>query len=150
MTIYVIRNKKAPTTFLYFNIYELFTFKTSDLLWTGRTLTCCLCSHTDPFAFSSVLSRLSRSLNLFLCKVTRKNRDFQYVIVDPEISWCNSEKFYGQGTEHGLMREYPVNDGRHQLVFNKIISHSWLNCRLPFAITSFVMIDAAPTQSLAD
>ena len=35
---------------------------------------------------------------------------FLYVIVNPEISWCYSGKFYGQGTEHGLVRYYPVND----------------------------------------
>ena len=35
------------------------------------------------------------------------------------MSWCNSEKFYGQSTEHGLVRHYPLNDGRDQLVINK-------------------------------
>ena len=29
------------------------------LLWTGRKPKCCLCSHTDRFAFSTVLPRLS-------------------------------------------------------------------------------------------
>ena len=33
-------------------------------------------------------------------------------MVDPDISRCNSEKFYGQDTEHGLVRYYPVNDGQ--------------------------------------
>ena len=40
---------------------------------------------------------------------------FQYVIVDPEIGWCNSE----ESTEHGLVRYYPVNDGRDELIENK-------------------------------
>ena len=35
------------------------------------------------------------------------------------MNWCNSEKLYGQGTEHGLVRHYPVNDGRDQLVCYK-------------------------------
>ena len=30
-----------------------------DPLWTGRALTCCLCSHTDQFAFFTALPRLS-------------------------------------------------------------------------------------------
>ena len=33
--------------------------------------------------------------------------------------WYNSEKFYGQGKEHGLVRYYPVNNGWVQLVKNK-------------------------------
>ena len=47
---------------------------------------------------------------------------FQHVIVDIETCWCISEKFYCQGTEHGLVRYYPVNDGLDQLVHHIIIS----------------------------
>ena len=89
-----------------------------DLLWTGRTLICCSCSHTDPFAFSSVLPRLSRPWIYFYVKSPERIENFQHVIADHEISWCNSEKLYVQGTEHGLVRHYPVNDGRDQLVLN--------------------------------
>ena len=38
------------------------------------------------------------------------------------MSWCNSEKLYGQGAEHDLVKRYPVNDGRDQLVTNKNFS----------------------------
>ena len=39
------------------------------------------------------------------------------------MSWCNSEKLYGQDTEHGLVRHYPVNDGGHQLVLNIVLDN---------------------------
>ena len=53
----------------------------------------------------------------FFVKFPERIKIFLHVIEDPEISWCNSEKFYVQGTEHGLVRHYPVNDGRYQLVY---------------------------------
>ena len=55
-------------------------------------------------------------LSLFFVKQAERIKIFQHVMVDPKISWCNSEKLYGQGMEHGLVRHYPVNDERHQLV----------------------------------
>ena len=49
-------------------------------------------------------------LNLFWIEI------FQHVIVDPELSWCKSEKIYEEDNDHDLVRYYPVNDGQDQLV----------------------------------
>ena len=58
----------------------------------------------------------------FFVKQFERVEIYQYVLVDTEISWSNSEKFYGQGIEDGeIMRQYPENDGRDHLVTNIII-----------------------------
>ena len=56
------KEQKSPYNFfhiLIFTNYLRLKLRTNgnierrvDLLWTGRILTCCLCSHTDPLAFS--------------------------------------------------------------------------------------------------
>ena len=63
--------------------------------------------------------------------------EIQHVIVDSDISWCNSEKFYGQGAEHGLVTCYPVNDGHDQLVIiiSIIIIIIIINSRSRFGIS---------------
>ena len=41
----------------------------------------------------------------------------------PKLFGLTLKKIYGQGTEHGLMRCYPVSDGRYQLVTNNNIQN---------------------------
>ena len=52
------KEQKSPYNFFHILIFTNGNIERRvDLLWTGRILICCSCSHTDPFAFSSVLPR---------------------------------------------------------------------------------------------
>ena len=58
------------------------------LLWTGRTSTRCLCSLTDPFAFSTVLPLLERLENyhvkpFYFGKPYRTRNFFLEIILRP-------------------------------------------------------------------
>ena len=96
--IYVIRNQKVLTTyflFWYLTNYLLLKLQRNGsserreaLLWTGRKSNSCLRSHTDPFAFSTVLPRLSKQkismkFYLILRKLDRTRKIFLKIILRP-------------------------------------------------------------------
>ena len=73
-------------------------------------------SHTIPQCYLG--KNIFYKLLYFYVKSPESIENFQHVKVDPEMSWCKSEKLYGQGAEHDLVKHYPVNDGRDQLVIH--------------------------------
>ena len=79
------KEQKSPYNFfhiLIFTNYLCLKLRTNgnierrvDLLWTGRTLICCSCSHTDPFAFFIALPLLSKQkISMILRKVHRTRK----------------------------------------------------------------------------